>query len=174
MVTQPGPFRARAHATRKPVRPHPADEFQGIPGHLIILIFINGICNIIIINNNSSSSSSNSSSSSSSIANTNVIIIIIIIIISSSIIINIIIITVIVNIIACRSQAHSIYLWSNHYYVLLLRIFIMRVSRNPHIEIWHRSKIEHVIVNVKNAAIDDTASQNGPGPQEDKNVHHYI
>ena len=161
------------------MRPHPADEFQGIPGHLIILIFINDICNIIIINNNSSSNNNNSNSSSSSssrssIANTNVIIIIIIIIISSSIIINIIIITVIVNIIACRSQAHSIYLWSNHYYVLLLRIFIMRVSRNPHIEIWHRSKIEHVIVNVKNAAIDDTASQNGPGPQEDKNVHHYI
>ena len=33
MVTQQGPFRARAQATRRPVRPHPADEFQGIPGH---------------------------------------------------------------------------------------------------------------------------------------------
>ena len=31
MVTQQGLFRARAHATRRPVRPHPADEFQGIP-----------------------------------------------------------------------------------------------------------------------------------------------
>jgi len=38
MVTQQGSFRARAQATRKPVRPHPADEFQGIPGRLFNVI----------------------------------------------------------------------------------------------------------------------------------------
>ena len=41
MVTQQGPFRARAHATRRPVRPHPADEFQGIPGQYTSIIYYN-------------------------------------------------------------------------------------------------------------------------------------